>query len=241
MVFRFRHMVLLLAASLTSACTGSCSYRPLMLPVVFSLDSTGKFSVAASASMPTLIGTVSAGVEVDKSLSEDKTRVSLVHTVRGKKVKDVYDLDGRGAVVLCLNGWFSSRVERNRVDIQAMDGVSHVGIMDGDSNPADCVHLTGVPVPSPIPAAPAVPGHGYVLGPAPGVPMPLMSGTHWPNRIVGNVTTGNLVEISCTVQGDPVQSPYGTVSTLWNKVGTGYVPDSYVFTGTDQPVASQCP
>jgi len=211
-----------------------------MLPVVFSLDSTGKFSVAASASLPTTIGTFSADIEVDKDLSEERTRVSIVHTVRGNRVQDVYDLDGRGPVVLCLNGWFSSRVERNRVGIEALDGVGHVGIMGGDSDPADCPHLAGVPTPAPLPVVSAVPGRGYVIGPAPGVPMPLTSGVHRPDRIVGNVATGSPVEISCTVRGDAVRNPYGTVSTLWNRVGPGYIPDVYLVTGTDRPVAPQC-
>ncbi|WP_370962087.1 hypothetical protein [Amycolatopsis sp. cg9] len=59
------------------------------------------------------------------------------------------------------------------------------------------------------------------------------------NRPVGTLAPGALVRIDCTLTWFAVEGPYGT-SSLWNFVGTGYVPDSYLYTGTDQPVAAGC-
>lgn len=58
-------------------------------------------------------------------------------------------------------------------------------------------------------------------------------------EVVGSLRAGDVVEIGCTVQGEVVIS--GEVaSSLWNRVGDGYVPDVAVFTGTDQAVAPPC-
>jgi hypothetical protein len=230
---------------LIGACAGgteSVSYKPPLVPIVFSLDSNGTFSVSASASVATPVGTFSAGAEVSRPLANDKTRVSIIHSVDGTRVQDVYDLGGRGPLVLCLNGWFSSRVDEKHVDIEALDGVSRVGLLGADSGPSDCARLVGSPdtgSAQPRPG-PIKTGYGQVLGPAVGAPMPLMSRTHWPSNIVGTVQAGQVVEIECTAQGDVVRNPVGGVSTLWDKVGPGFIPDAYTFTGTDQPVAQQC-
>lgn len=59
------------------------------------------------------------------------------------------------------------------------------------------------------------------------------------NQPVGMLAPGTLVQIKCTFSGFAVEGPYGT-SSLWNFIGTGYVPDSYLYTGTDLPVAPGC-
>jgi molecular chaperone DnaK len=52
---------------------------------------------------------------------------------------------------------------------------------------------------------------------------------------------GDVVEILCTIQGEPVQNTgSGQVSTLWNGVDGGYVPDVMLYTGTDQPTMPPC-
>ena len=59
------------------------------------------------------------------------------------------------------------------------------------------------------------------------------------NRPVGSIKPGESVQIRCTAKGFAVTGPYGT-SDLWDFVGIGYVPDSYLYTGTNDPVASPC-
>ena len=59
-------------------------------------------------------------------------------------------------------------------------------------------------------------------------------------RIVGSVADGAYVTISCQKHGGSVTGTYGT-STLWDKIGAGYVTDAYVSTGSDGQVAPTCP
>jgi hypothetical protein len=56
---------------------------------------------------------------------------------------------------------------------------------------------------------------------------------------IGTVGDGAYVTISCQKKGSSVSGTYGT-STLWDKIGDGYVSDAYVFTGTDGRVAPDC-
>lgn len=55
----------------------------------------------------------------------------------------------------------------------------------------------------------------------------------------GSVANGAKVTISCQTNGTKVTGMYGT-STLWDKVGKGYVSDTYVQTGSDGRVAPEC-
>ncbi len=56
---------------------------------------------------------------------------------------------------------------------------------------------------------------------------------------VGTLADGATVTITCQKNGESVTGTYGT-STLWDKVGTGFVPDAYVSTGSDGQVAPTC-
>ncbi|MBO1768531.1 hypothetical protein [Allobranchiibius sp. GilTou38] len=58
-------------------------------------------------------------------------------------------------------------------------------------------------------------------------------------RSTGSYANGAKVTISCQTNGSKVTGIYGT-STLWDKVGKGYVSDTYVKTGSDGRVAPQC-
>lgn len=58
--------------------------------------------------------------------------------------------------------------------------------------------------------------------------------------VVGSVADGAQVVITCQKQGESVTGTYGT-STLWDKVGAGFVPDAFVSTGSDGQVAPTCP
>jgi hypothetical protein len=58
----------------------------------------------------------------------------------------------------------------------------------------------------------------------------------------GALPVGTQVEIYCTSQGDVVvRYADGVSSSLWNFVGSGFVPDIAIDTGTNQAVAGPCP
>ena len=56
---------------------------------------------------------------------------------------------------------------------------------------------------------------------------------------VGSVADAATVTISCQKLGESVTGTYGT-STLWDKIGAGFVPDAFVSTGSDGQVAPTC-
>jgi hypothetical protein len=60
------------------------------------------------------------------------------------------------------------------------------------------------------------------------------------SAVVGSVADGAQVTITCQKQGESVTGTFGT-STLWDKVGAGFVPDVFVSTGSDGQVAPNCP
>lgn len=56
---------------------------------------------------------------------------------------------------------------------------------------------------------------------------------------VGSVADGAKVKITCQINGTSVSGTYGT-SSLWDYIGSGYVADAYVATGSDGQVAPTC-
>lgn len=58
--------------------------------------------------------------------------------------------------------------------------------------------------------------------------------------IVDSLADGAGVSISCQTTGTSVTGTYGT-SNIWDKIGSGrYVPDAYIYTGSDGRVAPNC-
>ena len=58
--------------------------------------------------------------------------------------------------------------------------------------------------------------------------------------IVGSLNDGAGVSISCQTTGTSISGTYGT-SNIWDKIGSGrYVPDAYIYTGSDGRVAPNC-
>jgi hypothetical protein len=58
---------------------------------------------------------------------------------------------------------------------------------------------------------------------------------------VGALAAGANVAITCTTRGQTVSRPdMSHSSNLWDWVGSGFVSDMYVDTGTTQPVAPPC-
>ena len=72
-----------------------------------------------------------------------------------------------------------------------------------------------------------------------GASVNVRSGPHTSSSIVGTKANGATVTISCQTHGDTVTGKYGT-SNVWDKVGTGYISDTYVYTGSDGMVAPLC-
>ncbi len=57
---------------------------------------------------------------------------------------------------------------------------------------------------------------------------------------LGALADGSHVTITCQKQGQSISGTYGT-TRLWDKIGSGYVSDAYVYTGSDGRVAPDCP
>ena len=73
-----------------------------------------------------------------------------------------------------------------------------------------------------------------------GAPLTIRAGASTSTAAVGSVADGARVTITCQKRGQSVSGTYGT-STLWDKIGSGYVADAYVSTGSDGQVAPTCP
>ncbi len=73
-----------------------------------------------------------------------------------------------------------------------------------------------------------------------GAPLTVRAGASTNTSAVGSVADGATVRITCQKRGQSVTGTYGT-STLWDKIGTGFVADAYVSTGSDGQVAPNCP
>lgn len=73
-----------------------------------------------------------------------------------------------------------------------------------------------------------------------GAPLTIRSGASTSSSAVGSVADGAFVTISCQKTGTRVTGTYGT-TTWWDKIGSGYVSDAFVHTGSDGRVAPLCP
>lgn len=73
-----------------------------------------------------------------------------------------------------------------------------------------------------------------------GAPLTIRAAASSSSTAIGSVADGAYVTIHCQKYGQSVSGTYGT-STLWDKIGTGYVADAYVATGSDGRVAPLCP
>jgi hypothetical protein len=73
-----------------------------------------------------------------------------------------------------------------------------------------------------------------------GAALTIRAGASTSTAAVGSVSDGATVTITCQKRGQSITGTYGT-STLWDKIGGGYVADAYVSTGSDGQVAPTCP
>lgn len=72
-----------------------------------------------------------------------------------------------------------------------------------------------------------------------GAPLTIRAGASTSTAAVGSVADGATVHISCQKRGESVSGTFGT-STLWDKIGAGFVADAFVSTGSDGQVAPSC-
>lgn len=72
-----------------------------------------------------------------------------------------------------------------------------------------------------------------------GISLNVRAGPGTGYAVVGSVADGATVRISCQARGTSVSGTYGT-STLWDRIGVGYIADAYVYTGSDGQVAPTC-
>jgi hypothetical protein len=68
---------------------------------------------------------------------------------------------------------------------------------------------------------------------------PVFESSSTSSVVQGVLAAGVRVEILCTVQGDTVTGPGGT-SSLWDRISSGYIPDSLIETGTNQATMPSC-
>lgn len=72
-----------------------------------------------------------------------------------------------------------------------------------------------------------------------GISINVRSGPGTNYGVVGSVSDGQTVTITCQKRGETVTGKYGT-SDLWSYIGEGYISDTYVYTGSDGQVAPTC-
>ncbi len=72
-----------------------------------------------------------------------------------------------------------------------------------------------------------------------GLPLTIRSSASTSGTAVGSVADGAKVNITCQKNGSQVTGTYGT-TTLWDFIGSGYISDAYVNTGSDGQVAPTC-
>lgn len=72
-----------------------------------------------------------------------------------------------------------------------------------------------------------------------GAPLTVRAGPGTRFRAVGSLANGSHVTIRCQKTGQRISGTYGT-TTLWDKIGSGYISDAYVYTGSDGRVAPNC-
>jgi hypothetical protein len=73
-----------------------------------------------------------------------------------------------------------------------------------------------------------------------GLPLGIRADASTTSTVVGNIADTTQVTVTCQKHGESMTGTYGT-STLWDQIGGGFVPDVFVFTGSNGQVAPLCP
>jgi hypothetical protein len=106
-----------------------------------------------------------------------------------------------------------------------------------------------LPSPSLPPTAslpPSSPAPGYIEAGGNGGYAYVFEQPSLASRVVATIPQGTVVYIICTRWGDVVLSPDGRSSEVWDYISPtdvapgGYVPDAWVYTGTDERTRPEC-
>ena len=147
-------------------------YSPPFIPVTFSFGTDGAISVSAGVSITTPIGTFSVGDKISVPIANGSTRLSIIHSVSGSEVKDVYDIAETGPMTICLDGRFLETVGARETTITALNSVSSIRIVqDGSQCPG------GEP-PSPVSLARSSSQSPSPVGQAPSAIQGVWAGTY---------------------------------------------------------------
>ncbi len=121
----------------------------------------------------------------------------------------------------------SGRTVQNPAGIDLADGVFWDGLGMSDNGYVNVTYLwTGTGPTGTVKTA--------------GDPMNVRASASTSATIKGLAANYAKVTIECYVEGDSVTGTFGT-STIWDRIGPGhYVSDTYLLTGSDEPVAPHC-
>ena len=73
-----------------------------------------------------------------------------------------------------------------------------------------------------------------------GVSLDVRSGPGNSFGVIGKLAPGTVVSFSCYASGDAATGPYGT-ETIWDRLNSGgFVPDAWIYTGSNNPTVPQC-
>jgi hypothetical protein len=73
-----------------------------------------------------------------------------------------------------------------------------------------------------------------------GAPLTVRARATTNSAAIGSLANGSHVTIKCQKRGQQITGTYGT-TRLWNHIGSGFVSDAYVYTGSNGRVAPDCP
>jgi hypothetical protein len=97
------------------------------------------------------------------------------------------------------------------------------------------------PNPTPPNPTPPTPGTGFPgFVDTDGSALTVRSGAGTAFDSVGKLEDGQTVTITCQRVGDLVTGTFGTTD-IWDNIGTGFVSDAFINTGSDARVAPDCP
>ncbi len=72
-----------------------------------------------------------------------------------------------------------------------------------------------------------------------GASLTVRTGSSTSYGAIGSAPDGGTIYMTCQKQGQTITGTYGTTN-WWDKVGSGYVSDAYIYTGSDGRVAPLC-
>ena len=117
-------------------------YEPPVLPVTVSIDTKGEVSFQTSGlSRVTPLGRFEVKPGLSRDLAGSGTVVVIRHLVNGATVDDTFELAGKTAFLLCLDGRFTQEISqegaRTSVTLTVAPGVRQVRLIDRDQ-PGGC-------------------------------------------------------------------------------------------------------